>query len=821
MNPNATAYLRRTRQDCPESPIHLAACMPFAEHSYLSKSKRAQKSAKVERTPDLTPSQGWLPAPVAGLLGSTDQQSPMRRAVLAQGVDLLGGTTVNPGIIARLRSRSGQGAPLPPSISESVGTALGTDLSAVRVHDDPEAATISRSLQARAFTHGTDVYFTGGSYAPESSAGQRLLLHELAHVSENLSDRAGAPGGHLPTIGRALDPAEAAAEATSNRLLPMLRRSTMPLAFGGTGQGNSSMISAGGLRALRRQAASASSETDAPVFRGGLRVGPLSGQLRRAPAACAGPGVIRRVLVDKSLRDGTGLPANLEKNTKAAPGNENAFRLALWNFKFQKNTSDEKMKQIEAWLRGNDFADLAEFCNELWMASAGDKDGLRPAVEPPGAKRAGVKEASQPPRKLLKNYKLADRQKLATSWNGDGGTTIEGTPLFAAMMTSQDTLDFALDLTAEQRKVVTAEIIQSLRMPAAQEWAVLRRANVATMNPADKKAVAAGWTDVSSERAAAAVSSQECYLFFQRLSAEQRTYISVAQIEKLQKPTAKDKESFELEVAAARSAVRKNNQEKSAADKEASVAKKAAQARSANNTLEAEYARVIALVAAHRPQLGMGSRTIDPLGTLVDIKKDMLAKSVKLGDVESELSRRVEERWRWQRSPSDLQTWVTWMRLKPYETFIEFGGLMAHFSWSNESLRAPDLLTQPATALSLLKQLFGTETSYTRAHVTLKTNATDRTGLAAHPHRRWKEDIQTVRDLQTDQDGRATPWLWRWNQQKQGQLPLAGEAGHTEVSIRAALNAAHAHIETEMLARAQAVLDAQGRLKPPDRTPPR
>ena len=55
---------------------------------------------------------------------------------------------------------------------------------------------------------------------------------------------------------------------------------------------------------------------------------------------------------------------------------------------------------------------------------------------------------------------------------------------------------------------------------------------------------------------------------------------------------------------------------------------------------------------------------------------------------------------------------------------------MAHFSWSNESLRAPDLLTQPATAASLLKQLFGTDTSHTRAHVTLNTNATDRNNLA-------------------------------------------------------------------------------------------
>jgi hypothetical protein len=41
---------------------------------------------------------------------------------------------------------------------------------------------MSQQLNARAFTHGSDIYFNRGEYVPESSEGKRLLGHELTHV---------------------------------------------------------------------------------------------------------------------------------------------------------------------------------------------------------------------------------------------------------------------------------------------------------------------------------------------------------------------------------------------------------------------------------------------------------------------------------------------------------------------------------------------------------------------------------------------------------------------------------------------------------------
>ena len=52
----------------------------------------------------------------------------------------------------------------------------------MRVHADGEAGKLSRQLQAQAFTHQRDVYFAPGKYDPNSSAGKRLLAHELTHV---------------------------------------------------------------------------------------------------------------------------------------------------------------------------------------------------------------------------------------------------------------------------------------------------------------------------------------------------------------------------------------------------------------------------------------------------------------------------------------------------------------------------------------------------------------------------------------------------------------------------------------------------------------
>ncbi len=59
---------------------------------------------------------------------------------------------------------------------------LGYDLSRVRIHHDPLAATSARAVNAHAYTVGEHVVFGAGRFEPASSPGRSLLAHELAHV---------------------------------------------------------------------------------------------------------------------------------------------------------------------------------------------------------------------------------------------------------------------------------------------------------------------------------------------------------------------------------------------------------------------------------------------------------------------------------------------------------------------------------------------------------------------------------------------------------------------------------------------------------------
>lgn len=79
------------------------------------------------------------------------------------------------------RSRGG-GQPLGDNVRGRMESAIGADFSGVRVHSDAQADTLSRAVNARAFTVGQDVYFRQGAYDPGSSGGRELLAHELTHV---------------------------------------------------------------------------------------------------------------------------------------------------------------------------------------------------------------------------------------------------------------------------------------------------------------------------------------------------------------------------------------------------------------------------------------------------------------------------------------------------------------------------------------------------------------------------------------------------------------------------------------------------------------
>jgi len=91
------------------------------------------------------------------------------------------------------RALAGAGSPLEPGLRQNMEQRFGHDFSAVRVHSDAAAASAADSIDALAFTAGTDVVFGRARYNPHTRDGRRLLAHELAHVVQ----QTGAPASHV------------------------------------------------------------------------------------------------------------------------------------------------------------------------------------------------------------------------------------------------------------------------------------------------------------------------------------------------------------------------------------------------------------------------------------------------------------------------------------------------------------------------------------------------------------------------------------------------------------------------------------------------
>lgn len=116
------------------------------------------------------------------------QRSPQATTAASPGHGLDGGEA-DPAVARRVQRASGGGRQLDASVRERMQAGFGADFSGVRVHADAEAASLSRSLNARAFTTGSDIYFGEGQYQPDSTSGQELLAHELTHTLQQGSTR--------------------------------------------------------------------------------------------------------------------------------------------------------------------------------------------------------------------------------------------------------------------------------------------------------------------------------------------------------------------------------------------------------------------------------------------------------------------------------------------------------------------------------------------------------------------------------------------------------------------------------------------------------
>ncbi|MFH7242622.1 MAG: DUF4157 domain-containing protein [Spirulina sp.] len=96
-----------------------------------------------------------------------------------------------------IQQARGSGQALAPDLQAKIGHAMGADFSNVRIHTDSQSDQLNRSIQAKAFTTGQDIFFRQGAYQPGSRGGQELIAHELTHVVQQKGatvQRSGASG---------------------------------------------------------------------------------------------------------------------------------------------------------------------------------------------------------------------------------------------------------------------------------------------------------------------------------------------------------------------------------------------------------------------------------------------------------------------------------------------------------------------------------------------------------------------------------------------------------------------------------------------------
>ncbi len=119
---------------------------------------------------------------------------------------------------SRINSARSSGQSLDTGLQQQMGSALGQDLSSVRVHTSSEADTLNRQLNAQAFTTGRDIFFRDGAYDPHSTGGQELISHELTHVVQQSTGAVSGSSGKM-TVNAPGDTFEQEADAVAKAVM--------------------------------------------------------------------------------------------------------------------------------------------------------------------------------------------------------------------------------------------------------------------------------------------------------------------------------------------------------------------------------------------------------------------------------------------------------------------------------------------------------------------------------------------------------------------------------------------------------------------------
>jgi hypothetical protein len=175
--------------------------------------QRREEERQTRRSDVTAPSAEHEPEPVERFASGVGNRA--FSALAREGAGILPDGRAHPDVEAAIGRTRGSGSSLDARSREGMASALGDPLADVRVHTDETADALARSVSARAFTTGADLYFARGEYQPSSTDGQRLLAHELSHVVQ----QRGAPTSGPLVVSQPGEALEAEADAAARELV--------------------------------------------------------------------------------------------------------------------------------------------------------------------------------------------------------------------------------------------------------------------------------------------------------------------------------------------------------------------------------------------------------------------------------------------------------------------------------------------------------------------------------------------------------------------------------------------------------------------------
>lgn len=161
--------------DRPLGPIQRALLVGHADDPY-------EREAEATADRVLAALTGHAAAAEAGCADHAHPAPVQRISRVSTAAGAAGGE-LEPGLEAAItRERSSGGSPIPTPVRRRFEDAFGADFGGVRLHTGQRAAELSEGIGAKAFTLGSDIFLGAGQHDLTSTAGLRLLGHELTHT---------------------------------------------------------------------------------------------------------------------------------------------------------------------------------------------------------------------------------------------------------------------------------------------------------------------------------------------------------------------------------------------------------------------------------------------------------------------------------------------------------------------------------------------------------------------------------------------------------------------------------------------------------------